>query len=110
MDNKLFYIAIYSLMSLVLLNLVWELFFNPLNPNGSWMVIKSLLLLTPLLGILRRKRRTFQWSSMVILLFFIEGVVRFYAESGFSKSFAMGEIILSLTFFLSAIFYCKYNR
>ncbi|MDB9716645.1 DUF2069 domain-containing protein, partial [Methylophilaceae bacterium] len=49
MDNKLFYIAIYSLMSLVLLNLVWELFFNPLNPNGSWMVIKSLLLLTPLL-------------------------------------------------------------
>ena len=62
-----------------MLNLVWEIFFNPWSPNGSWMVIKSVILLIPLVGILKKNRRTFQWSSMIILLFFVEGVVRFYS-------------------------------
>ncbi len=93
-----------------MLNLVWEIFFNPWSPTGSWMVIKSIILLIPLVGILKKNRRTFQWSSMIILLFFVEGVVRFYTESGYSEQFAFGQILLSLTFFLSSIYYCKYTR
>lgn len=107
---KLFFIAAVSLVGLILLNLIWEIFFNPWSPDGSWMVVKSIILLLPLRGILKKNRRTFQWSSMIILLFFVEGVVRFYSESGFSELFAFGQILLSLTFFLSAIFYCKYTR
>ena len=105
--NKLFYTASLSLIGLIILNLFWEIFYNPLNSMGSLMVIKSVILLIPLSGILKKNRYTYQWSSMFILLFFIEGVVRFYSESGVSQSMALYQIILSGIFFLSTMFFCK---
>ena len=108
--NKLFYTASLSLIGLIILNLFWEIFYNPLNSMGSLMVIKSVILLLPLSGILKKNRYTYQWSSMFILLFFIEGVVRFYSESGVSQSMALCQIILSCIFFLSTMFFCKVTR
>ena len=108
--NKLFYTASLSLIGLIILNLFWEIFYNPLNNMGSLMVIKSVILLLPLSGILKKNRYTYQWSSMFILLFFIEGVVRFYSESGVSQSMALYQIILSCIFFLSTMFFCKVTR
>ena len=108
--NKLFYTASLSLIGLIILNLFWEIFYNPLNNMGSLMVIKSVILLLPLSGILKKNRYTYQWSSMFILLFFIEGVVRFYSESGVSQSMALCQIILSCIFFLSTMFFCKVTR
>jgi len=99
-----------SLISLIILNLVWEIFYNPLQIEGSWMVIKSILLLLPLSGILKKNRYTYQWSSMFILLFFIEGVVRFYSESEISQTLALYQVILSFIFFMSATFFCKITR
>jgi len=108
--NKLFYTASLSLIGLIILNLFWEIFYNPLNSMGSLMVIKSVILLIPLSGILKKNRYTYQWSSMFILLFFIEGVVRFYSESGVSQSMALYQIIFSCIFFLSTMFFCKVTR
>ena len=108
--NKLFYTASLSLIGLIILNLFWEIFYNPLNSMGSLMVIKSVILLIPLSGILKKNRYTYQWSSMFILLFFIEGVVRFYSETGVSQSMALYQIILSGTFFVSTMFFCKVTR
>ena len=108
--NKLFYTASLSLIGLIILNLFWEIFYNPLNSMGSLMVIKSVILLIPLSGILKKNRYTYQWSSMFILLFFIEGVVRFYSESGVSQSMALYQIILSSIFFVSTMFFCKITR
>ena len=105
--NKLFYTASLSLIGLIILNLFWEIFYNPLNSMGSLMVIKSVILLIPLSGILKKNRYTYQWSSMFILLFFIEGIVRFYSETGVSQSMALYQIILSGIFFLSTMFFCK---
>ena len=105
--NKLFFIASLSLIGLIILNLLWEIFYNPLHNQGSLMVIKSVILLTPLSGILKKNRHTYQWSSMFILLFFIEGIVRFYSETGVSQSMALYQIILSVIFFTSTMFFCK---
>ncbi len=99
-----------SLIGLIILNLLWEIFFYPLKAQGSLMVIKSAVLLIPLFGILKKNRYTYQWSSMFILLFFIEGVVRFYSESGVSKSIALYQIILSFVFFMSTMFFCKVTK
>ena len=71
------------------------------------MVVKSVVLLIPLTGILKKNRYTYQWSSMFILLFFIEGIVRFYSETGVSQSMALCQIILSTIFFTSTMFFCK---
>ena len=108
--NKLFFSASLSLIGLIILNLLWEIFYNPLHSEGSLMVIKSVVLLIPLSGILKKNRYTYQWSSMFILLFFIEGVVRFYSETGVSQSMALCQIILSCIFFVSTIFFCKASR
>jgi uncharacterized membrane protein len=105
--NKLFLSASLSLIGLIILNLIWEIFYNPLHSEGSLMVIKSAILLIPLSGILKKNRYTYQWSSMFILLFFIEGIVRFYSETGVSQSMALYQIILSGIFFLSTMFFCK---
>ena len=105
--NKLFLSASLSLIGLIILNLIWEIFYNPLHSEGSLMVIKSAILLIPLSGILKKNRYTYQWASMFILLFFIEGIVRFYSETGISQSMALYQIILSGIFFLSTMFFCK---
>jgi len=105
--NKLFFSASLSLIGLIILNLFWEIFYNPLNSEGSLMVVKSVVLLIPLTGILKKNRYTYQWSSMFILLFFIEGIVRFYSETGVSQSMALCQIILSTIFFTSTMFFCK---
>ena len=105
--NTLFLSASISLICLIILNLIWELFYNPLNSLGSFMVIKSVILLIPLPGILKKNRYTYQWSSMFILLFFIEGIVRCYSETGVSQSMALYQTILSVIFFTSTMFFCK---
>jgi len=105
--NKLFLSASLSLIGLIILNLLWEIYYNPLHSEGSLMVIKSAILLIPLSGILKKNRYTYQWSSMFILLFFIEGIVRFYSETGVSQSMSLYQIILSGIFFLSTMFFCK---
>jgi uncharacterized membrane protein len=108
--NILFFGASLSLIGLIILNLLWEIFYNPLHNQGSLMVIKSVILLIPLSGILKKNRYTYQWSSMFILLFFIEGVVRFYSEREISQSMALYQIILSCIFFISTMFFCKATR
>ena len=108
--NILFFGASLSLIGLIILNLLWEIFYNPLHNQGSLMVVKSVILLIPLSGILKKNRYTYQWSSMFILLFFIEGIVRFYSEREVSQSMALYQIILSCIFFISTMFFCKATR
>ncbi|MDG1074445.1 MAG: DUF2069 domain-containing protein [Methylophilaceae bacterium] len=99
-----------SLVALILLCLAWEIILSPLNASGSLLFLKALPLLAPLFGILRGKRYTYQWASMLILLYFIEGVVRAWADQGRSAQLAMLEVILTIVFFLCAIFYARLTR
>jgi uncharacterized membrane protein len=102
--------AIISLIALIFLCLLWESLLAPLKPGGSLLILKALPLLLPLFGILKGKRYTYQWASMFILLYFTEGVVRAWSEHGISANLAMIEVVLSLIFFLCAIFYAKLTR
>lgn len=100
-----------SLILLIVLCVLWELVLAPLRPGGSWMVLKALPLLAPLSGTLRRNIYTMQWASMVILLYFTEGVVRAWSERGPSQWLAFAEIALSSIYFFSAIFFLRpYKR
>jgi uncharacterized membrane protein len=102
--------ACISLITLIFLCLAWELRLAPIQPNGSWLVLKCLPLLMPLFGILNGRRYTFQWSSMLILLYLIEGSVRATSDAGASQWLAVAEIALSLAFFISAIAYVRMSR
>lgn len=97
------------LISLIVLCLGWEIFWAPLRAGGSLLFLKTLPLLGPVFGILRGKRYTYQWSGMLILCYFTEGVVRAWAEQGLSSALAGIEVALSLLFFACVIVYAKYS-
>ena len=101
------YVAIGGLVGLIALCLAWETVLAPLRPGGSWMMLKSVPLLIPLFGILRGKRYTYQWASMFVLFYFTEGVVRAWSDRGLSASLALVEVVLSVGFFLAAIFFAR---
>lgn len=96
-----------SLVALILLCLAWEGWLAPLRPGGSLLILKAVPLLLPLFGILRGRRYTYQWASMFILLWFTEGTVRAYADTGPSSVLALVEIMLAIVFFFSAVFYAR---
>lgn len=110
MKNTLQLGASISLIALSVLTLAWETVLAPLKPGGSLLMLKSLPLLLPLFGVLRGKRYTYQWSCMFILLYFTEGVVRAWSDQGLSAQLAMAELILSVLFFVCAIFYARLTR
>jgi uncharacterized membrane protein len=102
--------AIASLLMLIFLCLVWELWLAPIRPGGSLLALKTVPLLIPLFGVLHGKRYTFQWSSMFILLYFTEGVVRGWGDAGLSGLLAFGEIALSLAYFAAVVAYSRLTR
>jgi uncharacterized membrane protein len=101
------HVAAASLVALIFLSLAWELWLAPLRSGGSWLVLKTLPLLAPLMGVLKGRRYTYQWAPMLVLAYFTEGVVRAWSESGLSAWLAGAEIALSVVFFFAAIFYAR---
>ncbi|MEO8005691.1 MAG: DUF2069 domain-containing protein [Betaproteobacteria bacterium] len=96
-----------SLVALVFLCMDWEMWLAPLRPGGSALALKIVPLMFALPGILRGRRYTYQWSSMLILAYFAEGVVRAWSEHDLSRAAAVGEILLSLIFFAAAVTYAR---
>jgi len=110
MKEKLQLGASISLIGLILLALAWETVLAPLKPGGSLLMLKAVPLLLPLFGVLRGRRYTYQWACMFILLYFTEGVVRAWSDTGLSAQLAGIEIVLSLIFFTCAIFFARLTR
>jgi uncharacterized membrane protein len=95
--------AVASLVALALLCVAWELFLAPVRPGGSWLVLKAVPLLVPLFGVLHGKRYTFQWTTLLVWLYFAEGIVRAYSDAGLSARLAAAEVALSLAYFACAV-------
>jgi uncharacterized membrane protein len=112
MSNKrlqtgLYFASAASLTLLIVLCLAWELVLAPLRPGGSWLVLKVVPLLFPLRGILKRNLYTMQWASMMILIYFTEGIVRATSDKGISATLGWIETGLVCVFFFSTIFYLR---
>ncbi len=100
--------AIGSLATLIVWCACWEIMLAPLHPGGSWMALKALPLLIPLHGVIRRDIYTLQWSSMLILLYFAEGVVRGYSDRNSISSFlGWGEAVIVCVYFLCSVLYLR---
>jgi len=100
-------VAAVALLALIVLCVAWEIWLAPLKPGGTLLALKALPLALPLGGILKGKRYTYQWSSMLILAYFAEGVTRAWSEGGLSQKMALMEIALSAVFFIAAVSYAR---
>jgi uncharacterized membrane protein len=94
-----------ALTALILLCIAWEMNLAPLRPGGSWLVLKVIPLLIPLRGIWKRDLYTMQWSSMMILLYFAEGIVRGMSDTGLSATLGWIETGLTVVFFTCIILF-----
>ncbi len=100
-----YYGTVGSLVLLIILCVAWELVLAPIRPGGSWLALKVLPLLVPLRGILKRDVYTMQWSSMLILLYFAEGIVRATSDRGLSATLGWVEVALVVVFFTCIVSY-----
>ena len=96
-----------TLVALTFLCLLWESVLSPIRPGGSLLMLKALPLLLPLFGVLRGKIYTYQWAPLLVLAYFCEGVVRAWAERGWSRGLAIAEVTLSMTFVVVASLYVR---
>ncbi|MDD5297842.1 MAG: DUF2069 domain-containing protein [Rhodocyclaceae bacterium] len=99
-----------SLVALIVLCVAWEAWLAPLRPGGSTLVLKVLPLMAALFGILRGKRYTHQWSTLLSLLYLAEGLVRATSGRGPSLPLAWAEVALSSAFFLACMLYARATR
>ena len=99
--------ALGATLGLIALCVAWELVLSPLRPGGSWLVLKVLPLLFVLRGVLKADNYTLQWSTLLVWLYFTEGVVRAATDNGLSAQLALAELMLSIAYFLCAAFYLR---
>ena len=101
-------LALASLLGLIVLGLAWELW---LAPTGSGtLALKVLPLCFCVLGLVRHRMYTFRWLSLLVWLYFIEGVVRSTTERGLSMALAIGEILLCLALFATSVVYIRWRQ
>ncbi len=93
------WLAVASLLGLIVLGLAWELWLAPLRAGGSWWALKVLPLTVPLAGLLKNRMYTYRWVSLLVWLYFAEGIVRATSESGPSVPLAWTQVLLCVTLF-----------
>jgi uncharacterized membrane protein len=100
-------LAVGSLLALIALGLAWELFAAPLRPGGSWLALKVLPLCIPLAGLLKNRMYTYRWLSLMVWLYFTEGVVRASSDRAPGNYLAALEVLLCLTLFAACVLHIR---
>lgn len=95
------WLAVGSLLALIVLCMAWELWLAPLREGGSWLFIKALPLAFAVIGLLKRRMYTYRWLSLLIWLYFTEGVVRAWGDPAPSRWLALGEVALCVVLFVA---------
>jgi uncharacterized membrane protein len=100
-------LAVGSLLGLIVLGLLWELWLAPIRPGGSLLALKVLPLCLPLAGLLKHRMYTYRWVSLVVWLYFIEGVVRAWSDRPPGNYLAMLEVALCVSLFAACALHVR---
>jgi len=103
-------LAVASLLGLIVLGVAWELWLAPLRPGGSWLALKVLPLCLPLAGLLKNRMYTYRWLSLLLWLYFTEGVVRATSEPAPGAWLAALEVLLSLALFAACVMHIRLRQ
>jgi len=100
-------LAVGCLLGLIVLGLAWELFLAPLRPGGSALALKVLPLCLPLAGLLKQRMYTYRWLSLMIWIYFTEGVVRAWSDPAPSNYLALIEVVLCVLLFAACALHVR---
>ncbi len=101
------FLAVGSLLGLIILGLAWELVLAPIRPGGSLLALKVVPLCFPLAGLLKNRMYTYRWVSLMVWLYFTEGAVRAYSDKAPSNYYAMVEVLLCLSLFVACALHVR---
>ena len=101
------WLAVGSLLGLIVLGLAWEIWLAPLREGGSWWAIKVLPLCIPMAGLLKNRMYTYRWVSMLVWLYFTEGVVRAWGDAWPSSGLALLQTGLCTTLFVACALHVR---
>ena len=105
--NRLRIACVVLVVVLIVLGVSWELWLAPIRPGGSWLVLKVVPLLFALRGLLAGKRYTYQWVSLLVWLYFTEGIVRATSDQGLGTSLGWIEFVTSTALFACVAAYSR---
>jgi uncharacterized membrane protein len=100
-------LAVASLLGLIALGLAWELWLAPTG-RGT-LALKVLPLALPLAGLLKNRMYTYRWVSLLVWLYFTEGVVRAAGDGGLSARLAGVEVVLCLALFVACSLHVRWR-
>ena len=102
-------VAVGSLLGLIALGLAWELWLAPIRPGGSWLALKVLPLCLPVAGLLKNRMYTYRWVSLLVWIYFAEGVVRSTSERPPGAWLAGAEVVLCLLLFTACAWHVRWR-
>jgi uncharacterized membrane protein len=100
-------VAVGCMLALIVLGLAWELWLAPVRSGGSLLALKVVPLCFPLAGMLRNRMYTYRWVSLLVWLYFTEGVVRAASDRGPGRWLAGIEIVLCLLLFAACALHVR---
>ena len=100
-------VAVGSVIALIALGLAWELWLAPTGQRT--LALKVLPLLVPLVGLLRNRMYTYRWVSLMVWLYFTEGIVRATSERGAGAWLAAIEVLLCLLLFAACAAHVRWR-
>ena len=101
------WLATGSLGGLIVLGLAWEMWLAPIRPGGSLLALKVLPLVLPLAGVLKNRMYTYRWLSLLVWLYFTEGVVRAWSDKPPGNWLALIEVVLCLVLFVACAMHVR---
>jgi uncharacterized membrane protein len=105
MVRNMRWLALGGVSALIVLGLAWELW---LAPTGTGtLALKVLPLALCMMGLLRHRMYTFRVLSLLLWLYFMEGVVRAWSEAGTGRVLALIEVGLCLLVFVTCTAYIR---
>ncbi len=97
-------------VALIILGLAWELWLAPLRP-GAWLLsLKVIPLVLALPALTAGRVRVFQWWSMIVMIYLMEGSVRAASDDGLGALLGAMEAGLAGIAFLAILAYVRSIR
>ena len=100
-------LAVGSLLALIVLGLAWELWLAPTGQR-TW-AMKVLPLAIPLAGLLKHRLYTYRWVSLLVWLYFTEGIVRATSSTGPVVPLAWAQVGLCVLLFTACALHVRHR-
>ena len=104
------WLAVASVLGLIVLGVAWELYLAPVKPGGSLLALKVVPLCFAIAGLLKNRMYTYRWVSLMVWLYFIEGAVRGWSDRPPGNYLGLIEVALCLLLFAACVMHIRLRQ